>query len=388
MDIQLLAAHKVADAQQWADCWATLPAERRDVYFHPAYALANEVDGRGEALCYVAKRGPALLLYPFLRGPVPESAALGIEAPISDIQTPYGYGGPVVNDAGEEEGFLNASWAAFGDWCRQSDIIAEFIRFHPLLRNERWASASTRILFNRRTVFLDLQSYPADFHAKSCFQNHRQTVHRAIRAGATTEKVPADQGLAWFGPKYAETQNALGAGAETRFSPAYFASLARDLGAKVSLWSARHTSGAMARAILELESDVFSHGHLMAFGEASALAGASNLLLHRIALDAAERGLRMMHIGGGRARGDEDALFKFKSRVAPGRAEFRIGTCCHQPERFEQLRRGWVAQRGPAPTDRFLFYRASAQGRTNAGKEQSKLQDTGDSRAEARLAGP
>jgi hypothetical protein len=359
MDLQILSARNPENARLWVELWQSLPDGRRDIYFLPAFSLANEEDGRGEALCFAARRGSALLLHPFLRAPVPGAAELGLDGPAWDIQTPYGYGGPVVNEPGEEPGFLRAAWESFATWCCQAGVIAEFLRFHPLIQNERWAGATTRILPNRTTVWFDLQTYPLDFHTSSFYRNHRQMTNRAVRAGATTESVPAAEAMEWFAPKYASTQDVMGAGAETRFSPAYFNSLARGLGPRATVWSVRRAGGALARATLQMEGDWFSHGHVMAYGEDASAAGSTDLLLHDVALEAAGRGLKTLHIGGGRAAGADDALLKFKAKLAPGRADFHIGTRCHQPDRFESLKRAWQDRNGPPPPGFFLFYRSA-----------------------------
>ncbi|WP_373472025.1 GNAT family N-acetyltransferase [Carnobacterium alterfunditum] len=46
-----------------------------------------------------------------------------------DIVTPYGYGGPVIQETTDEEKLLAGYFKAFSNYCQTNDIITEFIRF-------------------------------------------------------------------------------------------------------------------------------------------------------------------------------------------------------------------------------------------------------------------
>lgn len=55
------------DGAKWAAAWATLPAERREVYWHPAYAEACAAWERAAAACLFARSAAGgVLLYPYL----------------------------------------------------------------------------------------------------------------------------------------------------------------------------------------------------------------------------------------------------------------------------------------------------------------------------------
>ncbi|WP_035052412.1 GNAT family N-acetyltransferase [Carnobacterium pleistocenium] len=46
-----------------------------------------------------------------------------------DIVTPYGYGGPVIQETSDEKKLLEGYFKAFSNYCQKNDIITEFIRF-------------------------------------------------------------------------------------------------------------------------------------------------------------------------------------------------------------------------------------------------------------------
>lgn len=53
-----------------------------------------------------------------------------------DIVTPYGYGGPVIQETIDEEKLLAGYFEAFSDYCQINDIITEFIRFDLFENNQ------------------------------------------------------------------------------------------------------------------------------------------------------------------------------------------------------------------------------------------------------------
>ena len=44
-----------------------------------------------------------------------------------DIETPYGYGGPISNTTDSD--FIFRSNVKFNDWVKSNNIISEFVRF-------------------------------------------------------------------------------------------------------------------------------------------------------------------------------------------------------------------------------------------------------------------
>jgi hypothetical protein len=353
-----LSVYRAADPDErarWLAAWSELPPGRRDAYFLPGYAHAAH--RRGEALCAVARSGERLWLCAFLRAEIPGGEGL------CDVETPYGYGGPVVNDPGEDPTFLAGCWSAWSAWCRSAGVVAEFTRFHPLLENHRWADPGTRVLPNRTTVPLELDRYPVAVFEDAYFRRHRNMIRKAERDGCRFETKSAAGEMAWFAELYARTQDRLGASEETRFGREYFEELASGLGERAWLGLVHTASGELGAAVLVIQGETLAHCHLMGDRRVAGSGGVTNLVYHGIALEAARRGLRTLHMGGGRTADEDDSLFRFKVGLSPERATFRIGTRCHDPEAYERLARAWEARHGARPVGYFLFYRLAGEAR-------------------------
>jgi hypothetical protein len=356
MNFAVLRASLESDRESWQNFWSRLPDGRRDVYFLPEYLLASEREGRGEAACAVAWSGEALWLYPFLIAPIPGAVAADGK-PLCDLVSPYGYGGPVVTRDGEATSFLSAAGTAFSEWAGTQRIVAEFTRFHPLLENGRWAPAGTRVIVDRTTVPIDLAVYPSAWLHDPYYRVHRGMVRRAEREGFVFEvamqPLPA---MGWFTTLYNETQDALQASDETRFSQNYFDSLVSGLGERAWLGMVRK-DGLVAAAVLVLEGDSNAHCHLMGYRRLTKTAGMTNLVYHGIALEASRRGRSLLHMGGGRTAAEDDTLLKFKRSLSPASATFAIGKRCHDQPTYDRLAREWEERHGARPPGYFLFYR-------------------------------
>src|SRR5215203_3641715 len=117
-----------------------------DVYFLPQYHRAYEKEGDGAAYAFTVTSGGDSFFYPFLLKPIDDTWF--------DIETVYGYTGPLSTTTDPD--FLNETWRLFSDWCRESKVVAEFIRFNPLLDNTRYVDPACEVKLNRETVVINL----------------------------------------------------------------------------------------------------------------------------------------------------------------------------------------------------------------------------------------
>ena len=69
-----------------------------------------------------------------------------------DIRSAYGYGGPLANT--NDAAFLSRAWKFYTQWCAEKKVVAEFVRFHPLLEN--WKYYQGAVWPERQTVWIDL----------------------------------------------------------------------------------------------------------------------------------------------------------------------------------------------------------------------------------------
>ena len=88
----------VADAGRWRRILGGFPEPLRDVYFWPEYVALHRWETGSRALLYTYRRGDACWSYALLLQPIaPIGRGPGGDAQQWwDIETPYGYGGPLA----------------------------------------------------------------------------------------------------------------------------------------------------------------------------------------------------------------------------------------------------------------------------------------------------
>ena len=55
-----------------------------------------------------------------------------------------------------DKGFVEEAFNCFCDALAQRNIVAGFIRFHPLLNNQEFVSQRCAKIFDRKTIAMDL----------------------------------------------------------------------------------------------------------------------------------------------------------------------------------------------------------------------------------------
>ncbi|MBI3269704.1 MAG: GNAT family N-acetyltransferase [Planctomycetes bacterium] len=331
---------RCGDSAEWEACLRRFP--EADAYYLAAYHRAHEANGDGEARAFVARNGEDLLFHPFLQRAIPADAFERPEAGWSDLQTVYGYAGPLATTS--DGRFLTDAWLRFFAWCREHAVVAEFVRFHPLLGTHRFAGEGCRVVLDRETVVLPLGN--AEEELWSAYPSTQRNMVRKARAkGVVCEEEPTSAGLGVFRSLYADAMDRLSAEAYYRFSDAYFEALREGLGERLRLFVARADDKAAAAALV-LAHGPGLHYHLAAGDPGQRALAPNNLLLHAIATWGVARGLRWLHLGGGRTPDPGDSLFKFKAGVSRGRAPFHLGFRIHDDAAYERLCSVWMRRKG------------------------------------------
>ncbi len=353
--IRILAAE---DKTAWAAALERLP--EHDIYHTFDYNLAYIVNGDGQLRAFLAEEGENLLFHPFfVRGIGPNAGNGGSHAELSDIETVYGYSGPLSTTL--DPSFLARAWAAFGSWCLDQRIVAEFIRFNPLIGNDACVQhSSCNVVHDHNVVLVPLNGSESELW-KEYPSVHRNMVRKAIRIGLAAEGpcIAPDECEA-FEFLYRQTMQRRDAGSYYFFSPAYFEFLYDRLGAWVKLFVVRRESTIVAAALFLVHGDRM-HYHLSGSNAAFAASAPTNLLLHSAATWGLQHGCRWLALGGGRSSDPDDSLFRFKSSISRVTAPFCFGTRIHDQVAYDRLCADWMrsAQRSVRPS-RFMLYRLPA----------------------------
>lgn len=317
---------------EWRNLICSMPPNQRDVYYLPEYYSLYQNYGDGEALCFVFEKDGNIALYPFLKNPI---TPLGyqLDKEYYDIQGAYGYNGLIASTDKIE--FIATFWEEFDAYCQQNDIIAEFMRFHPLLNNQKFASPKMKTFFSRHTVALDLTDDDIWMHQIS--SKNRNMIRKAEKEGVTI--IESDD-YETFRKLYNETMSDLHADDFYYFPERYYEEYKQTFKDKSLLYLAM-LDGKVIAGSMFMYSDDYAHYHLSARDREYSRYAANNLILWYSIQKAKDRGCKWFHFGGGTTGDDGDSLLKFKKEFSKTLCEFWIGKRVHNQPVYDQIVEQW-----------------------------------------------
>jgi hypothetical protein len=318
---------------------AALPAERRIATLSPAYVLADAArDSSLEPLFFGYREGDSFWLHGVHRAPIPGIGGV-------DQQSPYGYGGPAANTS--DAGFLARAWERYRSACKEEDVLAEFVRLHPMAIDAGTYGGAVRE--DRQTVVVDL-GVPDLLAAYTprCRTSLRKAHARGVSAAVVRRELICER----FGDFYRKGMEAIGAPGFYLFGDDYFRAFERWDKAKLIVCEQQ---GRWLSAGIFLTDGKLMEYHLSATNEEGRKVCATNVLLDTAAQLAHAGGCTHLYLGGGTNAAPDNALLKFKGSFSDDRRPFSIGCTAFQEDRYNELRSQFAVV-GKA-VNRFLFYR-------------------------------
>lgn len=322
----------LSDSLRWKAFLERIPADKHDVYFMPEYYSLYENYGDGEAQCFVFEKDGNLAVYPFLKNPI-TTLGYKLDKEYYDVQGAYGYNGLTAST--NDETFISAFWGAFDAWCQENDVVAEFMRFHPLLNNHQLASPQMKTFYSRHTVALDLSDDDIWMHQIS--SKNRNMIRKAEKEGVT---IAESDDYETFRKLYDGTMTDLHAEDFYFFPPSYYEEYKQTFKDKSMLCLAL-LNGKVIAGSMFMFSDDYAHYHLSARDREYSRYAANNLILWYGIQKAKERGCKWFHFGGGTTGDDDDSLLKFKKDFSKILCEFWIGKRVHNQKVYDQIVEQW-----------------------------------------------
>lgn len=325
---------ELKDINEWKDQLLGLSSYQWDVYFTPDYYSLYQNYGDGKAQCFVYEKDGNIALYPFLKNPI---TPLGYELDKEyyDIQGAYGYNGLVAST--DDVAFIAEFWKGFDTYCQKNDIIAEFMRFHPLLNNQRLASPKMKTFFSRHTVALDLSLSLDEIWMQQFGSKNRNMIRKAEKEGVTI--VESDD-YETFRKLYDGTMTNLNAENYYFFPQSYYDEFKQTFKDNSVLCLALFEGKVIAGSMFMFSKD-YAHYHLSARNREYSKYAANNLILWYGIQKAKEQGCKWFHFGGGTTGEESDSLLLFKQNFSKTKTEFWIGKRVHNPEVYDTIVEQW-----------------------------------------------
>ncbi len=305
---------KIIFSNKWND-YLECFKYNKDIYFSEEYLRSYE-DLDASAECFIYKDNKNIFLFPYIK-----RAISLLEGEYFDIEITYGYGGPIANT--KDTFFINKAFDVFCGLAKENKIIAGFVRFHPLLDNHLIDSSRLNVIFNRRTVFMDLSPETDRIWDEQIHPKHRNSIRKAQKSGLVYIVDENLKHLDAFISMYKRTMDRLDVERFYYFSESYFNNLKK---LKDHIFLGMVFLGDIPiSAALFFKYGIFGHYHLAGSAEDYNRYNPSNFLIYNTALYMKENGVRFFHLGGGSTEDINDSLYRFKRRFSPHEGSFYIG---------------------------------------------------------------
>jgi hypothetical protein len=329
----------LSSSQLWNENLLRLPVEQKDVYFTPEYYKLYQELGDGEAKCFVYKNFENIALYPFLINCV-NYLGYELDRQYFDIQGAYGYNGIVTSTY--DNNFIKNFYSAFNAYCENENIIAEFSRFHPLLKNHLFSKQYLQVIFDRKIIYLDLKN-----NYDSIFSNFQTTTRKQIKRASKKYNLRVTiyendiSILDTFYQIYFEAMVRVKSIPYLFFNKSYFKSLIKNT--QNVCFIAYHEEKPIA-AILAFYNNHYINGHLGGSLSSYLHFSPISLLYSEMIKFGQIKNCQYLNIGGGATKNPEDTLLSFKLNFSSKTSDFFIGKRILDTKIYNEVIRQWESK--------------------------------------------
>lgn len=324
----------------------------KDIYFTREYAQVNELIENGTSLYYEIKSRHGHITLGAIKRE--------IDTPVDgeryyDLITPYGYGGPVIHECTNLKQLLSEFQECFTRYCRDNNIVSEFVRFNPLFQNQEPFREIYDVSYIRNTVGTDLECSEDTFQSEFC-----STARRKVRKLLRNDKISCAltkgfEDIEEFLEIYNDTMTRQHATGFYYFDREYFYELKRQFGDDLFTTSVYYEDEIIAMGLYFISGNII-HDHLNGTRSKYLNFSPAYLLKYTAMNWAKENGFSVIHYGGGVSNSEEDSVLKFKKRFSNSTEfKFHIGRKIWNHKVYDRLCRMTGAD---TETDFFPAYRA------------------------------
>lgn len=300
----MLKIYTLRESKQWDQVVRTF--KEYDVYWLSGYVKAFKLHGDGEPILFFYEDDKVKGINVVMKRDV--ACDKRFEGKVEkdkffDFSTPYGYGGWLIEGI-EKEGLFDE----YEGWCRKNSIVSEFVRFHPVLKNQEKVSEDYKIIPLGYTVLLDLTS--PDIIWSNLTSKNRNTIRKSQKNEVKIYNGRCPDIFESFKKIYDKTMDKDHADPYYYFDRKFYNSLLEDLPYNSQIFYAVYRDKIIASSIM-LTANGRMNYHLSGSDKEYSHMASVNLILYEAALWGNANGYRTMYLGGGVGSG-EDGLFKFK----------------------------------------------------------------------------
>lgn len=338
-------SYKLLDLQhknEWKSLINRLPEEQQDIYYTPEYYELYEKNGDGHARCFVFSHGRNIALYPFLINSV-NKLGYDLDDEYFDIQGGYGYNGPLVDC--NDITFLTQFNSAFLNYCIKENIIAEFIRFNPVLKNHLYVNYLKPLNVNDN-VLIDIRPDEEKIWMNSYESKVRKAIRKAMRFDLNYKIFKGSKlnsnWLNSFIKVYYVTLDKNKTDRYYYFNKNFYNNIVDLLGNNTIFFFVLRDSKVISVELV-IHNYYTAYGFLGGTLPKYYYCNPNSYLRNELIKEMKKVGIRFYSIGGGKVRGD--SIYKYKKSFARNiESLFYIGKKIHNKKVYDKVCSQWEVE--------------------------------------------
>ena len=339
----MLSVYTLEQSEQWDAVVRSF--KEYDVYWLSGYVKAFKIHGDGEPLLFfydcASTRGINVVMK---RDVAQDEHFKGkIEAgKYFDFATPYGYGGWLIEGSN-----IDGLFSEYNRWLQKNEVISEFVRFHPMLKNHMVCESFYEVIQLGEVVHMDLESPETIWN--NLTSKNRNVIRKAMKNDIKIYNGRFPEIFKEFRTVYDKTMDKDYADKYYYFGDQFYDSVLEDLPQNAQVFWAEKDRKTIAASIMLAANGRMNYHLSGSLREYSSLAP-GNLILYSAALWGCANGCKTFYLGGG-VGSEEDGLFKFKRAFYKGELNhFFIGKKMIDLKKYDEL----VCIRGKRENDGFF----------------------------------
>lgn len=323
-----------------------------DLYYKMGYFKSVEylLDGKADYYLYSDDNGT--VLNTFIKREI-KLDKVELDKVYYDIQTPYGYGGPIIISLkGDKNQLVTSYYKAFKEYCYDNNIISEFVRFHPIEKNYMDFSGVMDLKFVRKTVATVLKGKEDPFNEEFS-KSTKKLIRKILKEDITYEVINSPSNLEDFKKIYYDTMDRKHADDYYYFSDEYFKFLLDNLKDNILNINVYYENKCIASG-LYFYYGKYLHAHLSGTDHNYLFLSPAYILKFLTLEWGRNHGVEYIHYGGGTTNDPDDSLLNFKSKFTKeGFFDFYIAKNIFNREIYDYL----VEKTNTKDADYFPKYR-------------------------------
>ena len=317
-----------------AEKWDTIVRSFQyyDIYWLSGYVKTFQVHGDGNPILFFYDDGSTRGINVIMMRDIAKATSfrsLIEEDCYFDIATPYGYGGWLI-----EGKSVNNLFQTYFDWLDKNNIICEFVRFHPVLKNHELCQEFYETDRLGEVVCMDLSSSKVIWN--NLTRENRNRIRKAIKNDVRIYNGSSPELCEQFRRIYNATMDRNNADEYYYFDQSFYQSLLSEVAHNSSVFWAEKDGKIIAASIMIYANGRMSF-HLSGSLEDYNCLAPNNLIMYNAALWGCENGYKTLLLGGG-VGSKQDTLLRYKKTFYKGEGNhFFTGKKIINQEKYDFL---------------------------------------------------